>query len=64
MSVYNTAFIIELGFQVEIKRKLVTYYTVQFYIATLDVLYTYRTQCTVCILKCLQTPVLAYDSEC
>lgn len=52
--VNNTAFIIELGFQLEVKRKRITDYTVQFYIATLAVLYIHRTQCMVCILKRLQ----------
>ena len=54
MFVNNTAFIIELGFQLEVKRKPITDYTVQFYVATLAVLYTHRTQYVVCILKCLQ----------
>ena len=52
--VNNTAFITELGFQLEVKRKRITDYTVQFYLATLAVLYTHRTQYMVCILKCLQ----------
>lgn len=54
LSVNNTAFSIELCFQLEITRKLVTDYTVHFYIATLAVPYTHRTQCVVCILKCVQ----------
>jgi uncharacterized membrane protein len=50
----STAFIVGLGFQLEVQRKRITDYTVQFYVAILAVLYTHRTQYMVCILKCLQ----------
>jgi hypothetical protein len=52
--VNNTAFIIELGFWLEVKGKRITDYKVQFCIAILAVLNTHRTQYIVCILKCLQ----------